>query len=46
MLNIFITENYLPNGEMYICGVPKWDVTLQKKKIDRRNVEAFIVEEI
>ncbi len=30
---------------MYICGVPKWEVTLQKK-IDRRNVEVLIVEDI
>ena len=37
---------YLSDTEMYICGVPKWEVTLQKKKIDRRNAEVFIVEEI
>lgn len=23
---------YLPEREMYICGVPKWYFTLQKKK--------------
>lgn len=33
-------KKYLPDGE-YICGVPKWEVTLQKEKIDIRNVEAI-----
>ena len=35
------SRKYIYQKEKCICGVPKWEVTLQKRKIDRRNVEVI-----
>lgn len=32
MFSPFGEVNIFTDGEMYICDVPKWEVTLQKKK--------------